>query len=304
MNCSPLSMGLRASLSWLLVALTLAACCPTTLHVAAPDGPAPTPERFVQAQVARVAALGSLALRGHAELTWRDASGGHFDDGDFDLLVRPPVEMSLRVSKLGEKIVWVGAGDGNWWIVFPRERPSRALLRPWSAQQPVADMGAGADEQGLSALLVPTRLFEALGVSSVRSDEVRSIDWDGTRGAWRIALGDRQIFARGETLLPVACEWFDAKERIFARCTLEGFEWVRGERPVGSAPDSSQPLVATRINFEIWTRGRCVSDGPPDSACALAAEVPSYGLDRIKPQLFNWPDVQAALRPEVVEDAR
>ncbi len=303
MNCSPSCMGLRAKHSWLLVVVALASCCPQNFHVAAPDGPAPTAEQFAQAQSARVAALGSLALRGHAELTWRDASGGHFDDGDFDLLIRPPVEMSLRVSKLGEKIVWVGAGDGNWWIVFPRERPSRAVLRPWSGQRAIAAMGADADEQGLSALLVPTRLFEALGVSAVRSDEVRSIGWDETRGAWRITLADRQIFARGETLLPIGCEWFDANEHIVVRCTLEGFEWVRGDRPGGNASVSA-PLVATRINFEIWSRGRSASDGPPDSACAFAAETPSYGADRIKPQLFNWPDVQAALRPEVVEDAR
>ncbi len=304
MNSVQSSLGFRAAHSLLLVSIVLSACCPAQMHVAAPDGPVPTAEQFAHAQAARIEALPSLALRGHAELNWRDASGGHFDDGDFDLLVRPPIEMSLRISKLGEKIVWVGAGDGNWWIVFPRERPSRAILRPWSMQREVANLGSGADEQGLSALLVPTRLFEALGVSQVGSDEVRSIGWDAQRGAWRIALVDRQIFARGESLLQCACEWFDAKGRVVARCALGGFEWVRAERPVGGSSNPPQPLMATRINFEIWSRGRTAEDGPPDSACVFAAEVPSSGVDRIKPQLFNWPDVQAALRPERIEDAR
>ncbi|MSR68735.1 MAG: hypothetical protein EXS17_00050 [Phycisphaerales bacterium] len=304
MNCSPSGMRLLAIQMWVLVLITLAACRTPTVHLAAPDGPVPTAEQFAQAQAARVAALSTVALRGHAEIRWRDERGGHFDDGDFDLLIRPPSEMSLRVSKLGERILWVGAGDGQWWIVFPRERPSRALLRPWSMQRATVPINVGGDEQGLSALLVPTRLVEVLGLSRVGREEVRSIDWDETRGAWRIKLVDCQIFARGESLLPVGCEWFDADGRVIARCALDGFEWVRGERAVGSAPDSSQPLVATRISFSIWSSGRSAGDGSPDSECAFAAEAPSFGGDRIKPQLFNWTDVQAALRPEVVEDGR
>ncbi len=295
---------LRALVVLVVCIACVQGCCEKSLRILAPEGPAPTAEQFAQAQSKRLDALSSLALRGHAELRWRDASGGHFDDGDFDLLVRPPREMSLRLSKLGEKILWVGAGDGQWWIVFPRDRPSRAILQPWTADGSPRARQSAVDEKGLSQLLVPTRLLEALGLSGVRALDVRSVSWDEMRAAWVFTLADRRVFARGESLLPIGCEWLDATGAVVASCTLDGFEWVRGERALPAGSHSSQQLVATRIEFSVWSNGRTSADGQSDATCALAAEVPSYGVDRLKPQLFNWPDVAAALRPELVETGR
>ncbi|MSR44176.1 MAG: hypothetical protein EXS15_02310 [Phycisphaerales bacterium] len=285
---------------WVAVPVCVLGCSPTTINIAKPDGAAPSAEEFSRAQSQRIHAIPSLALRGHAELHWSDTKGRHFDDGDFDLILRPPSELSLRLSKVGEKFLWVGGGGGQSWMVFPRESPPRAVLREWDAHSPAAPQDS-TDLRGVEHLMDPVRVMEALGVAAVSPSEVTAIDWDGKRGAWVFTLPNRRMFARGESLLPVGCDWLNATDQVVASCALDGFEWIRGDRPSGAPPASTQPLVATRIHFSIWSKGRTATDGSPDGELLLAASEPAFGAERIRPQLFNWDDVRDALRPEVVE---
>ncbi|MSR28141.1 MAG: hypothetical protein EXS03_01005 [Phycisphaerales bacterium] len=291
-------MELRAIL-WLGCALAMVACQNPQV-TPRPDGAAPTGADLATMQNKRIAALSTLALRGHAEVRWRDSDGSHFDDGDFDLIARPPSEVSFRISKLGERILWIGGGGGEWWTVFPKERPSRAILRPWNAAASVKD-DDGVDGS-LSTIVAPARLFEALGLVPIAETEVRAVVWDEVRGAWKFTLASRRLFVRGESLLPVGCEWLDELGEVIATCELDSFEWPTGTREAGARALEVHPLVPTRITVSAWTRGRGVRHGPPDAKVSLAAETPSFGADRIKPQLFRWTDVQAALRPEVIED--
>lgn len=279
-------------------------CHPQTILVPRPEGISPTAADFAAAQQQRLLAVPSLALRGHAELKWIDATGRHFDDGDFDLILRPANELSLRVSKLGEKFLWVGGGGGQSWIVLPRENPSRAILRNWPSLTPdaVAQKGLALDGiGGLGELMEPARLIEALGLASTNASEITNVSWSEVRGAWAFTLPNRRLYARGESLLPVGCDWMDATSQVIATCTLDGFEWMRGDRPVGSPASSVQALVATRLQFSVWTAGRHEQDGAADGELSLSAEVPTFGGDKIRTQLFNWEDVKAALRPEVIE---
>ncbi len=294
-------MGLRLS-SWFACAATavlLGACSPRELETQ-PDGPPPGPSEIARLQRARIDALSSFALRGHAEVSWRDRTGSHFDDGDFVLMARPPEESSLRISKLGERVLWIGSGEGQWWTIFPRETPSRAILRPWPrASSEQATVGVDGT---LAGILAPARLFEALGLSSIDEKDVRTVAWDGARGAWMIELPHRRVFARGESLLPVGVEWENGAGEVIASCELEAFVWPSGDRPAGAPEAEVKPLLATRMRIAAWgphgsTRER------PDAVATLAAEAPSFGAESIKPQLFRWQDVEAALRPEVVERA-
>ena len=282
-------------------------CHPQTVLVPRPEGISPTAADFVAAQQQRLLAVSSLALRGHAELRWNDTTGGHFDDGDFDLILRPPTELSLRVSKLGEKFLWVGGGGGQSWIVLPRENPSRAILRDWPSAPSVGGVRKGLSVigigglGGLGELMEPARLIEALGLASTSASEISSVTWSEARGAWAFTLPNRRLYARGESLLPVGCDWMDATSQVIATCTLDGFEWMRGDRPGGSPASSVQALVSTRLQFSVWAAGRHKQDGSADGELSLSAEVPTFGGDKIKTQLFNWEDVKAALRPEVIE---
>ncbi len=290
---------------WAIGCLICAMSCQRqVVLVPKPDGIAPTANDFVAAQQRRLLAVPSLSLRGHVELKWIDSTGRHFDDGDFDLILRPPTEFSLRVSKLGEKFLWVGGGGGQSWIVLPRENPSRAILRQWPTLPKVVGSPNGLSIQGLGGLgelMEPARLIEALGLAPANESEISSVSWSEVRGAWAFTLPNRRQYARGESLLPIGCDWTDATSQVIATCTLEGFEWIRGDRPVGSPASSSQALVATRLKFSVWSAGRHEQVGAPDGELSLSAEVPTFGAEKIKPQLFNWDDVKAALRPEVIE---
>lgn len=276
-------------------ALALAACAPRS-EVARPEGLAPTAADVERHQSARLAALPSFALRGHAEIRWREGKTEHFDDGDFDLVARPPSEMSLRLSKLGERVLWIGSGEGMWWTVFPRDQPSRAVLRDWLGSESEVTPVDGT----LTEVLSPHRLFEALGLAPIAATEVVQIDWDAERGAWAITLRGRRVFARGESLLPVAVEWFGNDGSAVASCELDAFQWPSGVSPAGASDAGAKPLLATRMRIASWGSAGG-SRANPDSEASLAAETPSFGADRIKPQIFRWADVQAALRPEVVE---
>ncbi len=279
-------------------------CHPQIIRVPQPLGDVPTADDFVAAQQRRLIAVPTLALRGHAELRWSDKTGRHFDDGDFDLIVRPPSDLSLRVSKLGEKFLWVGGGGGQSWIVLPRENPSRAILRSSSQVSKSGAISSDIDHGELGDLgifMEPARLIEAFGLAKVERQEVSNISWNEVRGAWQFTLPHRRIYARGESLLPVGCDWTNAASEVIAMCALDGFEWIRGDRPVGSPSSSVQALVATRLQFSIWSQARLEQSGAPDGELLLAAEEPSYGGEKIRPQLFNWDDVKAALRPEVIE---
>ncbi len=284
---------------WLLGGVIAAlVSCDTTQVVPRPAGQAPTAVDFAARQEIRVCAISTIALRGHAEIRWKDESGSHFDDGDFDLVARPPSEMSLRVSKLGERILWVGAGGDEWWTVFPKDKPSRAILRPWTSTPSAKHE---ALDGSLADLIYPARIFESIGLAKVTADAVTGIDWDSSRGGWRFDLADRRIFTRGESLLPVECEWVDEHGAVVAVCELSAFAWPTGEREAGSRPLESQPLVATRIRIAAWPRGRGAQDAPAEAELLLSAETPSFGADRAKPQLFRWEDVARALRPEVIQ---
>ncbi len=309
MICSRLNSPFLFSRSFLAIGCLLCAigCHPQAVLVPRPEGISPTAADFAVAQQQRLLAVPSLALRGHAELKWIYTTGRHFDDGDFDLILRPANELSLRVSKLGEKFLWVGGGGGQSWIVLPRENPSRAILRNWPSAPSVGGVRQGLSVVGmgglggLSELMEPARLIEALGLASTNASEISNVSWSETRGAWAFTLPNRRLYARGESLLPVGCDWIDATSQVIATCTLDGFEWIRGDRPVGSPASSVQALVATRLQFSVWAGGRHEQDGDADGELFLSAEVPTFGGDKIRTQLFNWEDVKSALRPEVIE---
>lgn len=267
-----------------------------------PDGPVPTAQQWADAQERRAAAVPSLSLRGHADFEWRDTAGRHFDDGDFDIIFRAPSELCLRLSKLGQKALWIGAGGGQAWVIFLNERPVRAvhrLVQPAVRPPQGAPAGLGDGMPGIERFFDPDRLAEALGIGRASAADVQGIVWDGGRAAWAIALPGRRVFVRGESLLPVGIDWLDASGEVTASCALGAFEWLRSEQAI-AATESSKPLVPTRIRVEVWNAGRSRAQGIPDGVLQLAAAEPTDASARLKPQMFSWDDVRGSTRPEVI----
>lgn len=300
------SARMRKAVGFLAAALLwngAAVGCALPKAVAEPDGPPPTAQRWADAQERRAATVPSLSLRGHAQFEWRDSTGQHFDDGDFDIIFRAPSELCLRLSKLGQKALWIGSGGGQAWVIFLNEQPVRALhrlTRPNGRAPQMPHGGLEASMSGAARFFDPHQLAEALGIGRANAADVQSIAWDSVRAAWAVELPGRRLFVRGESLLPVGIEWVDAAGAITANCELSSFEWLRSEQAF-PATESSKPLVPTRIRLEVWSGGRSRAQGAPDGVLVLAAGEPTDAAARIKPQMFSWDDVRGATRPEVIE---
>lgn len=290
--------SIAAAVLWSCIAVG----CEAPPVVSQPDGPVPTAQQWADAQERRAATVPSLSLRGHADFEWRDSTGQHFDDGDFDIIFRAPSELCLRLSKLGQKALWIGAGGGQAWVIFLNEKPVRAvhrLVQPAGGAPERAPAGLSDAMPGIERFFDPDRLAEALGIGRASAADVQSIAWDSGRAAWAVSLPSRRVFVRGESLLPIGIDWFDAAGAVTASCTLGGFEWLRSEQAIAAA-ESSKPLVPTRIRVEVWSGGRTRAQGAPDGVLQLAAAEPTDASARLKPQMFSWDDVRESTRPEVI----
>jgi len=248
------------------------------------------------AQKARLAAIPTLAMRGVAELGWTDDAGTHVEDGDFELVLRAPLDTSLRVTKFGERVMWAGSGNGQWWLFEPKAQPSRVT---------VGSVDATADSEGLLGLMRPGQLLATLGLQPIGESDVRDIQWDSRAGCWRAAVErdgmPMSIELRHASLLPIAVEWMDAQGRVRMRSDLSAFAWPGAEESV-TRPGA---LVATRVSvraFDPPADAALVRDGrgpPPRATLALNAGTPTDGSARIRERLFDFESLRAALKPEV-----
>jgi hypothetical protein len=294
-------MPVRAVRAWVLsgsAALVLWAC-DSVRPVPQPEGPPPDAAAVEQAQRSRLDAMPTLAMRGVAELRWTDDSGEHVEDGDFELVLRAPLDTSLRVTKFGERVLWAGSGNGRWWLFEPKSQPSRATVGP-------IDMADS--RRGLVGLMRPAQLLATLGLRPIAASQVRSIEWDARSGCWRAVVqqsaGTMAVELRHASLLPVAVEWLDGEGRVQLRSALSSFAWPGAEESV-TRPGA---LVPTRIVVSMYdppADATLVREGraaAPQATLALNAAPPTDGTARIRDRLFEFDALRAALKPEVVRD--
>lgn len=74
-----------------------------------------TPDEIRSEQQNRTALLNELVGRGVIEFHWHDEDGKHRVQGDFDFW-RLENAISLRVSKAGEGLMWMGGDEKNHWM--------------------------------------------------------------------------------------------------------------------------------------------------------------------------------------------
>ena len=280
----------------------LAACtlwaCDAAKPIPRPEGPPPDAAAVAQAQKSRLAAIPTLALRGVAEMRWTDEAGAHVEDGDFELVLRAPLDTSLRVTKFGERVLWAGSGNGQWWLFEPRAQPTRVT---------VGSIDAPGDADGLLALMRPAHLLATLGLRPIDASQVRSIEWDERIGCWRakVRQGDAvmSVELRHASLLPIAVDWMDAQGNVQLRSEMSAFAWPGAEESV-TRPGA---LVPTRIAVSMFNPpadAALVREGRAPSAQAtlsLSASPPTDGTARIRDRLFDFESLRSALKPDVVE---
>jgi hypothetical protein len=286
-----------------VAAAALAACvwgCGTARSVPQPDGPPPDAVAVADAQRARLSAIPTLAMRGTAELRWSDGAGAHVEDGDFELVLRAPLDTSLRVTKFGERVMWAGSGGGRWWLFEPRAQPTRVT---------VGDIDVPGDGSGLLGLMRPGHLLATLGLRPIEAAQVRSVEWDSSAGCWRAHVdgpgGPMAVELRHASLLPVAVEWLDADGKVRLRSDLSAFEWPGAEESV-TRPGALVPTRVVVRMFEPASDADAVRGAHPPAArasIALASATPTDGRARIRDRIFDFDSLRSALKPDTVVDA-
>ena len=271
--------------------------CDSAKPIPQPDGPPPDAAAVAQAQKARLASIPTLAMRGVAELKWTDDLGAHAEDGDFELVLRAPLDTSLRVTKFGERVMWAGSGGGQWWLFEPKAQPTRVT---------VGSVDGTGSVDGLLALMRPGHLLATLGLRPIEPSDVRSVEWDARLGSWRAVVQQGNalmaVELRHASLLPVAVEWTDAQGNVQLRSEMSAFAWPGAEESV-TRPGA---LVPTRIvvsMFDPPADASLVREGRAPAAQAtlsLNASTPTDGAARIRDRLFDFESLRAALKPEVV----
>ena len=86
-----------------------------------------SPEAMRANQAERTSAFDALVGRGIVEFQWVDDNGKHKEQGDLDFWKQGD-SISLRISKLGELLIWFG-GDtkGNWFFDLSGDETTLAL---------------------------------------------------------------------------------------------------------------------------------------------------------------------------------
>ena len=100
---------MRVFLGFLIV---LCGCAPRGGGTSMPDQ---TVEQVRLGQSQRTSAFDVLVARGVIEFRWTDESGNHKEQGDLDFW-KQGTSVSIRVSKLGEPLIWLGGGRDSYWF--------------------------------------------------------------------------------------------------------------------------------------------------------------------------------------------
>ncbi len=98
----------------LFFALFLILCSCSQRNDMKKDQAAISPQEVRKQQIQRTKHFGELVGRGVMEFRWSDDDGKHMEQGDVDFWKRG-TQVSLRISKLGELLLWFGGnGDQTW----------------------------------------------------------------------------------------------------------------------------------------------------------------------------------------------
>ena len=82
---------------------------------------------IVNSQAQRTSHFEQLVGGGVIEFSWKDDHGSHRQQGDFDFW-RSGNSVSLRISKLGELLVWTGSTEeGSWLFDFTSDQSTLTL---------------------------------------------------------------------------------------------------------------------------------------------------------------------------------
>jgi hypothetical protein len=214
---------------------------------------APTYADLAAAHNERVAALERFHGDGVVEIRWIEDDRDKLVQGDVDLWVRLPRHTALRVSKLGDDLLWVGSDEERYWLFDLRG--DETSLRTAGHERGIDTLGAGGDAGGRTAGLPsirPLALLDLMGLVRLPTggSDGPVLQWSPEHEGWVISVdgagGALRLVFDPATLLPKRAEHLDGAGTVILHATLERYQ------PVTRA--GLLPLAWPRMAAEIAVR--------------------------------------------------
>ncbi|MHC4946868.1 MAG: hypothetical protein ACYTG1_01205 [Planctomycetota bacterium] len=272
-----------------VVALAAAGCASDAVGptVDAPAPVAPSRADLAAAHNGRITRLRRFESRGTVQLDWTDRDGDrHEDQGDLDLWVRLPFHVSMRVSKLGEEILWLGSDTHRYWL-FDLGGDERTLTVGRHAEADAAT--------DLPVPIAPLALVDLIGLTPIAEQGASDVEWDDARDAWVVASpglgGPMRLYLDRGTLLPVRVESLGPDGRV----CLAAEHYARRYRPVEVEGMSvlDWPQLPTLVDL--------TEPGGTDTI-KLALQDPTTRVnDERMRRVFDLARLRRALRPDRVD---
>jgi len=266
------------------------------------QGAGPSAAELLDSHASQLARLPTLVSGGVLELSWDDADGHHFEQGDLDLRHRAPNELSLRLSKVGETQFMGGCNADAWWWFEGWSKPTRFWTRPRAASRNPDDANRPPITMDEMLALLGLRELGRTGAEARRDPEtppwiVRfAVELSAEQSV--LGLPTRVFFDRGQLRgesiwLPMRIEVLDADGVVLIASQLDEYRRIeRRERAPGD-----WPAIATRVRVTVPARGERGA-----FAWLVVLDRPSASGERIVEKLFDPTAVRDSLRPQLIDD--
>jgi len=222
---------------------------------------------------ASVAVLERVRLQGQIQVQWKDEDGSHREQGDLNALLDGDSRASLRITKFGDVMMWIGM------------MPSQAWVFDLTAEPTTLTIGEPGDAEG-QPFLPPSVLRLVLALDPWPSGTTRTAEAGviGLKG--EVSGGSFQATLERGTLRPIEIRF----ERDDVGTVVGVHRWTTGE--VRIAP-TARPLARvvdvtardTLLKFRT-SRGQVIS---------------AEDMTRLAKVWFNVDRIAAHLKPEFVK---
>ncbi len=138
-------------------------------------------------EIERTSAFNELVGYGVIEFKWEDENGKHREQGDFDFW-KSAQNVSLRVSKVGELILWVGCVNGESWMFDFTQK--RSVLRINDKELFFANALLALQLIGLEPIPVKNDVWEEGWTVAFEEGLPSSLSKQIDNGTWSATLRD------------------------------------------------------------------------------------------------------------------
>ncbi len=269
-----------------------------------PD-PLPAYEELARTHNERVAELQQFHTYGVIEFRWSDQDGKHFEQGDLQLWMMLPHHSALRVSKLGDVLLWIGSDEQQYWL-FDCLNDEKVLYLESH------DYDFSSDEGDQPIMLPPHVIIDLMGLGELPIEVANKdnqdspvgqasrlslplIEYDADNDAWLLTLApdehqlQQQISFSRQTGLLQRVVLLDQEQQPIVESSPRRYDRVEQERSLSV----NWPLLPTLIDIK-QPDGKYQVKLAFDSPSGIMHDQP---LDRI----FDLGRLIDALRPDFVE---